>query len=494
MITPNDLPAIIKGTATFVDGTSDGIEVQVLSAEDGTLVDSAPVGDGGSFSFSVPPSAYVVRAVKDGTVNQVSIPSGILSAGREFQVRLILSSGDADGDGTPDETDDDIDGDGCKNDVDAFPYDPNECDDTDGDGIGDNSDADNTRDSDKDGIADPSDNCPGIANAMQINVDEDIYGDVCDNCPQVTNELQEDRDGDGVGDSCDNCPDTPNEDQDASACEAECTSDDDCDGTDVCSLPEGVCEPCSGSPACDTLGTLYVLPRDGDNIYYINQTTLVATAGSTVTQAFVGLALDPTTGTAYTGSRDGPEDGSTLLLNINLSNGLSTIIATINEPIAGLAFDGTGQLFGLRSSTDMATTPRSPGDLFRIDKATGAASPPIANLPPGNSAGSQKGNALSYSPADAKLYLFQTNNSSRISTIAGFVEFLPGLSFSEPPKSAAWKASSDSFWIVTGEGNISEYDPSTGSLTSRGVISGLFPGDLSNYLKGMAFVCDGGSC
>lgn len=55
---------------------------------------------------------------------------------------------DQDGDGIPDRDDDDIDGDGCLNDVDAFPRDALECSDSDGDGIGDNKD----RDDDDDGL------------------------------------------------------------------------------------------------------------------------------------------------------------------------------------------------------------------------------------------------------------------------------------------------------------------------------------------------------
>src|SRR5690606_31080481 len=48
---------------------------------------------------------------------------------------------DIDGDGIHDKQDPDIDGDGVANESDAFPYDPNESVDTDGDGFGDNTDA-----------------------------------------------------------------------------------------------------------------------------------------------------------------------------------------------------------------------------------------------------------------------------------------------------------------------------------------------------------------
>lgn len=75
-----------------------------------------------------------------------------------------------------------------------------------------------TFDSDNDGILDPDDNCPDIANPGQEDGDADGVGDVCDNCLAVANPLQEDTDGDGSGDNCDNCATVANplqEDADA---------------------------------------------------------------------------------------------------------------------------------------------------------------------------------------------------------------------------------------------------------------------------------------
>ena len=52
-----------------------------------------------------------------------------------------------------------------------------------------------------------------MANANQIDTDNDSYGDACDNCASVYNFNQEDADGDGVGDKCDNCKATANTNQ-----------------------------------------------------------------------------------------------------------------------------------------------------------------------------------------------------------------------------------------------------------------------------------------
>ncbi len=70
-----------------------------------------------------------------------------------------------------------------------------------------------TPDSDDDGIGDPDDNCPNIANAGQDDGDGDDVGDVCDNCPDDANTDQADADSDSVGNVCDNCRTDPNPDQ-----------------------------------------------------------------------------------------------------------------------------------------------------------------------------------------------------------------------------------------------------------------------------------------
>jgi hypothetical protein len=101
-------------------------------------------------------------------------------------------------------------------------------------------------DSDGDLVPDCVDNCPSTYNPNQLDVDQDGFGDICDgcpfdagktspgicgcgvsdmdsdgdlvpdcvdNCPAVANPLQVDVDGDGHGDVCDNCVNVANPDQ-----------------------------------------------------------------------------------------------------------------------------------------------------------------------------------------------------------------------------------------------------------------------------------------
>ena len=99
---------------------------------------------------------------------------------------------DLDGDGVGDNSDDDIDGDGVPNADDAFPNDPGESADTDGDGVGDG--ADGCPD-------DPAKTDPGTCGCGNADVDTDGDGllDCNDNCPETVNADQADGDADGLG-------------------------------------------------------------------------------------------------------------------------------------------------------------------------------------------------------------------------------------------------------------------------------------------------------
>ena len=108
-------------------------------------------------------------------------------------------SSDLDGDGIGDNADTDRDGDGVNNDQDAFPNDPNESSDLDGDGIGDNSDLDR----DGDGVNNDEDAFPNNPNETA-----DLDGD------GIGNNSDLDRDGDGVNNDEDFYPDDPARSQD----------------------------------------------------------------------------------------------------------------------------------------------------------------------------------------------------------------------------------------------------------------------------------------
>lgn len=84
-------------------------------------------------------------------------------------------------------------------------------------------------DADGDEIMDLLDNCPGVSNPGQEDLDLDGVGEDCDNCPGLENPGQKDGDGDNVGDACDICPgmyDPAQEDWSVETAVVESTTDD----------------------------------------------------------------------------------------------------------------------------------------------------------------------------------------------------------------------------------------------------------------------------
>jgi hypothetical protein len=61
-------------------------------------------------------------------------------------------------------------------------------------------------DTDGDGVPDPTDDCPMMADPDQRDFDGDGHGDPCDRCPHLYSTDDLDGDGDGVGDACDPRP------------------------------------------------------------------------------------------------------------------------------------------------------------------------------------------------------------------------------------------------------------------------------------------------
>lgn len=118
---------------------------------------------------------------------------------------------DTDGDDIGNNADTDDDGDGVLDINDPFPLDGSESVDTDGDGIGNNAD----NDDDGDGVNDVNDDFPldenesvdtdndGTGDVADTDDDGDNVNDDIDNCPLTANPNQENTDGDDFGDACD---------------------------------------------------------------------------------------------------------------------------------------------------------------------------------------------------------------------------------------------------------------------------------------------------
>ncbi len=151
-----------------------------------------------------------------------------------------VAPGDRDGDGVVDPEDN------CPDVANADQLD------TDNNNVGDA-----CQDSDEDGVADLDDNCRQIPNPDQLDSDDNGEGDACqdadsdgipdirDNCPGDPNRNQLDTDGDSLGDVCDNCPEANNADQ----------TDTDTDGTG------DACQDTDGDTIPDSIDNCLVLPN-----------------------------------------------------------------------------------------------------------------------------------------------------------------------------------------------------------------------------------------
>jgi uncharacterized delta-60 repeat protein len=277
--------------------------------------ETGSTGDGvGRYSMSgSADEAMSVAQQDDGKFLLVGV------SGNKFSlVRLTAVDGDGDGlfdsaDPAPSGGTTDSDGDGHPDASDAFPNDPTEWQDTDLDGIGDNSDncsstynptqfdADNdgagdacdgvNGDDDGDGVPNTSDNCPLVVNADQADLDSDAIGNACDDdrdgdgvvnaqdaYPDNAAEWQ-DTDGDGIGDNGDNCRAVVNADQTdmdsdgyGAACDGDdnnpnITRDDDKDGVDDSwDNCKGITNPDQHNIDGDAYGDACDTDTDGDGV------------------------------------------------------------------------------------------------------------------------------------------------------------------------------------------------------------------------------------
>jgi len=174
---------------------------------------------------------------------------------------------DTDGDGLPDPSDPDDDGDnvcdpgqtgaGCSG-TDAFPLDPSETADADGDGLGDNADPDR----DGDGFCDPSQSGADCVGTDLFPTDPNAHADLDnDGTPDA---FDADIDGDGAPNVADAFPFNPAEtlDTDADGIGNAADPDDDADG---------FCDPGESGPDCTGVDAFPLDPAesrdsDGDGI------------------------------------------------------------------------------------------------------------------------------------------------------------------------------------------------------------------------------------
>lgn len=190
----------------------------------GISVDSLPVATDANLA-----NGDLLQIELDVVLTPIFLPVGDLQLdfiGQRTIVKEILpgatTGDDKDYDGLLDqwETDelgnlsyisfDDPDGDGCNNGCEEDAgTDPLDAGDFPSGMIGD---------PDLDGVENPGDNCPSVANTSQLDSDNDDVGDACedndaggpdgvfdpvDNCPAVANTNQNDLDNDDIGDVCD---------------------------------------------------------------------------------------------------------------------------------------------------------------------------------------------------------------------------------------------------------------------------------------------------
>lgn len=228
-------------------------------------------------------------------------------------------------------------------------------------------------DTDGDGVANTADNCPGIANANQLDTDGDGTGDACDsdddqdtvadgadNCPLVSNPDQLDTDGDGAGNVCDgdddndtfadgtdNCPLDSNPDQldtDMDGAGDACDTDDDDDGVD------------DGSDNCPLEANPDQADSDGDGIGDVCDTGADVTVSGKAT--FDRVPHSSLNGLDYTATRPEPVRNAVVqIVDATTEALLATATTDDNGDYSALVPSGTNVMLRLRAESQRSGLP-----------------------------------------------------------------------------------------------------------------------------------------
>ena len=223
-----------------------------------------------------------------------------------------------------------------------------------------------------DGAADACDNCPGVLNADQADVDADDIGDLCDacpvdaandgdadghcgdvdNCPADTNANQQDTDQDGAGDVCDVCPldDADDSDADGACADADnCPVDTNADQADADGDGQGdLCDDCANDPDNDGDGD--GLCGDVDNCSTVANADQLDDDSAGFTCGNRAACETATGGCSYFTYGDSvyfncPEDSHrrTVLNAQTFCESFGGHLATLNDQAENDRLDGTGE-------------------------------------------------------------------------------------------------------------------------------------------------------
>jgi hypothetical protein len=338
----------------------------------------APLNDNGNSSLTITAPAdpgaytfvakYALALTPAGTSDLLSLGAPTVTATYTLTVAPAIT--DTDGDGVADSSDN------CPTTANADQSD------IDGDGIGDACDPDN----DNDGVPNSTDNCPVVANADQADTDSDGIGDACD----------PDSDGDGVGNADDNCPLVVNVDQTdtdhdgaGDACDPDDDNDGVLDGTDNCPLEPNSDQANADSDllgdACDPNSYPPVLGTAADDTNLSEGDTLTASGTFTDADGNTSLTLTADNGSVgtFTDHHDGTwswtlsttDDVASATITVTASDGehadatdsFDYSAANVKPTVTAAAFGGTIQACGADASLTVSFTDPGTDDTWTVD-------------------------------------------------------------------------------------------------------------------------------